>query len=75
MSGSEFTLSGATTSQWKGLVCFFLELVFHFMGNGGGGGGGGTLTAAGLDSWLRDGWTEVGGVERVGEGWGEMEEG
>lgn len=53
---AEFTLSGVTTSQWKGLVSFFFELLVHFLNNGGGGGGNGaTGTAAGLESWL-GGW-------------------
>lgn len=73
MGVTEVTLSGVTTSQWNGLVCFFFDLLLHFMGNSGGGGGaggGGTLTASGLDSWLRDRWIEVEDVEAawVGEG-------
>lgn len=71
--GGNCTLSGVTTSQWNGRVCFFFELLlFRFMGNGGGAGGRGTMTAAGLDSWLRDCWIEVGDVEAAwaGGGWG-----
>lgn len=69
-------MSGAMASQWKGLVCLFLEMP-HFMGNGGGGGGTGTLAAAGLDPWLGDWWVEVEGVDAwwVGEAWEEVGEG
>lgn len=80
MGWSEFTLSGPTTSQWNGLVCFLLEPP-HLRGNGGGaggaGGGGGTLAAAGPDPGRGErgeGWAEAGeGRGEMGEGRGEME--